>query len=89
MRIHNSKANLDVNIPAGKPVLVQWQAKNRQRSGVSTAVGWLQPGEKPGSIQLVHSCFATHDQIEQEHTASWTVWMSSIRYIRVLQSVRW
>ncbi len=73
-----------IQVPMGKPVMISWQAKNKERQGNYTAVGWIQAGEKPGSFTIVHSCFASRD--EREYAAKWTVWQSQITGIKLLSS---
>lgn len=71
-------------IPEGRPVIITWKGKNKSRSGMSTAVGWIKHGEAPKTVKLVHSCFETWDKIEQEYQSSWTIWHSQIIDIRPL-----
>lgn len=74
----------EVAVESGKPVLVRWKSKNKQRPGVSVGVGWLLPGEKPHTVKLVHSAFQTYDQVEQEYPSSWSIWTSSILEVHQL-----
>ncbi|MCQ2378018.1 MAG: hypothetical protein MJ016_02260 [Victivallaceae bacterium] len=71
----------------GKPVLVQWKAKNKQRPGIGYGVGWIKRGEKPHSFLLIHSTFQTYDEIEREYPAKWTIWDSQVLCIKPLASV--
>lgn len=86
--IHVKTKNKEYHISAGKPVIVHWKAKNKTRAGESTAVGWIKPGEKPHTITLIHSCFQTHDKVEQEYTSSWTIWDTQIIDIRPLSAMK-
>ena len=72
-------------VPEGRPVIVQWKAKNKSRQGVGMALGWLKRGDNPHCVTLVHSTFQTWDKIEQEYPASWTIWYSQILDIRILK----
>lgn len=65
-------------IPEGKPAIVKWKSKNKERPGISTAIAWIKRGEKPHTFLLIHSCFQTYDKVEQEYPASWTIWESQI-----------
>lgn len=79
---------LEYCVPEGRPAIVIWKSKNKTRSGVSTAVGWIKRGDKPHTIHLIHSCFETWDKVEQEYPASWTIWESQIIGIHPLQATR-
>lgn len=72
------------SVPDGKPVIIRWKCKNKNRRGVSLGVGWLRRGEKPHTLRLVHSAFQTWDAVEQEYPASWTIWESSVLDVRLL-----
>ena len=72
-------------IPEGKPVIVQWKAKNKSRSGLGMALGWIRRGEDPHTIRIVHSTFQTWDKLESEYPATWTIWKSQILDIRILK----
>ena len=78
----------EFTIPEGKPAIVIWKSKNKSRPGVSTAIGWLKHGEKPGTILLVHSAFQTYDKVEQDYPATWTIYHSAVLDIRPLQLAR-
>lgn len=78
----------EYNISEGRPAIVVWKSKNKSRQGYSTAVGWIKRGEKPHTIQLIHSCFQTWDHVEQEYPASWTIWYTQIIDIRILSTTR-
>lgn len=78
----------EYQIPEGRPAIVSWKSKNKNRPGNSTAVGWIKRGEKPHTIQLIHSCFQTWDHVEQEYPASWTIWESQIIDILPLAAAR-
>ena len=73
------------SVPEGRPVLIQWQAKHKGRTGVGVAVGWIKRGENAQTITLVHSTFQTWDRLQQEYPAKWTIWKSQIRDIRILK----
>ena len=75
-------------IPEGKPVIVKWKSKNKERRGVSTGIGWLLRGDKPHTFRLVHSAFQTWDKVEQEYPCSWTIWESQILDVHQVQVVR-
>lgn len=75
-------------IPEGKPVIVKWKSKNKERKGVSTGIGWLKRGEKPHTFLLVHSAFQTWDQVESEYPAKWTIWDSQILGITKLKGYK-
>lgn len=70
----------------GKPVILTWKTKNKSRQGFSTAVGWIKAGDNPHNFLLIHSCFQTWDQVEQEYPATWTIWESQIIDIRTLST---
>ena len=87
-------ANITINtktqvftIPEGKPVIVKYKCKNKERQGTSTAIGWLKRGEKPHTFLLVHSAFQTWDKVEQEYPAKWTIWESSIVDIHQVKAI--
>lgn len=40
-------------IQEGKPVIVQWKAKNKSRSGLGMALGWIRRGDDPHTIRIV------------------------------------
>ena len=67
-----------VTFPEGKPCIVTWKSKNKNRPGRSTGIGWIRRGEKPHSFEIIHSCFETWDEVEREYPARWTVWESQI-----------
>ena len=75
-------------IQTGKPAIVVWNSKNRERKGISTAIGWILPGDKPKTIRLIHSCFQTIDKLTHEYPASWTIWTSQIIAIKTLSAGR-
>lgn len=79
-------ASRTVEIPEGKPCIVQWKSKNKTRPGVSTAVGWVKRGERPGTILLVHSAFETYDRVEREYPAKWTIFLGSILSVTPLHA---
>ena len=68
----------EYTIMEGKPAIVQWKSKNKNRQGMSTAIGWIIRDKDPKCIRLIHSCFQTWDNIEQEYPSSWTIWNNSI-----------
>ena len=78
----------EYRIPEGRPAIIAWRSKNKTRQGISTAVGWIKRGEKPNTIELVHSCFQTWDKVEQEYPSKWTIWEYRIIDIRPLAAVR-
>ena len=78
----------EFTVPEGKPVIVQWKSKNKSRPGRSVGIGWIRRGEKPHTIELIHSAFQTWDQIEKEYPARWTIWETQVLEIHQLQSVR-
>lgn len=82
--IHIATKAKQFQIPEGRPVIINWKSKNKSRSGTSTAVGWIIPGDQPKTVKIVHSCFETWDKIEQEYQSSWTIWHSQIIDIRPL-----
>jgi len=71
-------------IPVGKPVRIQWKAKNKDRTGLCVGLGWIKRGEKPHTILLVHQTFSTWDAVETEYPSKWTIWESQILDIQVL-----
>ena len=75
-------------LPEGKPCIIKWKAKNKERKGVSTGIGWLKRGEKPHTFLLVHSAFQTWDKVEQEYPAKWTIWESSIVDIHQVKAIQ-
>lgn len=74
-------------IPEGKPVMIRFKTKNKQRPGVGFALGWIKTGEKPGTVMVIHSTFNTWDKVEQEYPCKWTVYKSSIMDIKQLRSI--
>ena len=78
----------EFTIPEGKPAIVVWKSKNKSRPGVSTAIGWVKRGEKPGTILLINSAFQTYDKVEQNYPAKWTIYHSTIIDIRPLTLAR-
>lgn len=80
-------AQSTVEIPEGKPVLVRWKSKNKDRPGLNTGIGWIRRGENSHQIELIHRAFSTWDGIETEYASRWTVWVSQIIDIRVLKKI--
>lgn len=78
----------EFSIPSGKPVIIQWKSKNKNRPGQSTGIGWLKRGAKPHTLELVHSCFNTWDGVEAEYPSRWTIWESQILNILPLKGVK-
>ncbi|WP_176013633.1 hypothetical protein [Victivallis sp. Marseille-Q1083] len=74
-------------IPAGRPVLIRWECKNKSRPGVSVGIGWLKKGDRPHTVELVHQTFSTWDQAENEYASHWTIYESRIIDIRPLQRI--
>lgn len=75
-------------IPEGKPCIIKWKAKNKERKGISTGIGWIKRGEKLHTILLVHSAFQTWDGVEAEYVSKWTIWESQIIEITKLAGVK-
>ena len=74
-----------VRIPEGKPVILKWKSKHRQRPGITTGVGWLKRGEK-GKLLFVHQAFITYDGVESEYASSWTIYPSNIIECRLMRA---
>ena len=73
------------SVPEGRPVIVQWNAKHKGRTGSGMALGWIKRGENPHCITLVHSTFQSWDRLAQGYPAKWTIWKSQITDIRILR----
>lgn len=73
------------SVPEGRPVTIQWKAKNKSRSGICNALGWLKRGDRPHTVKIIHSTFQTWDKLESEYPATWTIWKSQILDIRILK----
>lgn len=78
----------EFSIPEGKPVIIQWKSKNKSRSGQSTGIGWLKRGEHPHTLELIHSCFKTWDDVEMEYPTRWTIWENQILNILPLRGIK-
>ena len=74
-----------ISVPEGKPVIIHWKAKNKSRSGLGMAMGWIRRGDDPNTVKVVHSTFQTWDKLESEYPASWTIWKSQILDIHVMK----
>ena len=85
LRIRN--ACREWSVPSGKPVMIRYKTKNKTRSGIAVSLGWIMPGDRPGSVTLVPSCFQTWDEIEKEYPFTRTIFSSSVVDIRILSSV--
>ena len=77
-----------IEIAEGKPAIVVWKSKNKERKGIATAICWVKRGEHPKTLQLIHSCFQTWDKVESEYPCSWNVWESQILNIKPLKGVK-
>lgn len=78
----------DITVPEGKPVIVTWKSKNKQRPGKTVGVGWLKRGDSPAQLKLVQQTFATWDAAEQEYASQWNIYKSNILDLRLLTSER-
>lgn len=78
------KNGVTYQIRENAPVIIKWSGKYKDRPGISTAIGWIKRGERPHTVLLVHSAFETHDQIEHDYPAKWTIFQSQILFIREL-----
>lgn len=75
----------EIRIPAGRPVLIRWKGKNKQRPGVNTAVGWIKPATgNSHAVELVHRAFSTWDKVENEYTCTWTIWHTQIIDVKLM-----
>lgn len=72
-------------VPEGRPVIIQWKAKNKSRAGLGMAMGWIKRGDDPHTVKIIHSTFQTWDKLESEYPASWTIWKSQILDIRIMK----
>ena len=81
-------ADRQIAIAEGKPAIVVWKTKNKQRPGTATAVAWIKRGERPGELALIHSGFQTYDKVEQEYTSSWHIFERQLIDVRPLAVVR-
>ena len=78
----------DISVPEGKPVIVTWKSKNKQRPGKTVGVGWLKRGDSHAQLKLVQQTFATWDAAEQEYASQWNIYKSSILDIRLLTAAK-
>ncbi len=73
-----------VQVRAGALVWLQWNGKHNGREGVCNGIGWIKPGEKPGSILLIHQTFQSGAALG-EYSVKWTIYKKQITGIKLLQ----